>query len=238
LNTRLNQITNGAINVAAFIILRLLHATYRYRVFGMNHRIAAQSASPGGAVAMATWHGFSVAGTLAHTGQNVRPLCSQSKDGSMVAFVCRMMGMRPIRGSSSRGGKEARDEILAGIPDGYSVGITVDGPKGPSHIVKPGIIDVARKGSIAILPLTAMADRNWVLRSWDRLHIPKPFSKIAVLYGSPIFVDPNADGDVFEAARLQVQNRLLTQDSECGAILRGHERAAVNWQLNKSEHNH
>ena len=207
------------LNVVVFIILRSLHATYKYRVYGIENRKVASKYSKTGAVALATWHGFSAAGTLAHAGQKVRPLCSRSRDGGMVAFVCQMMGMKPVRGSSSKGGKEARDEIVASFDDGYSVGITVDGPKGPPRIVKAGIIDVSRKGSVAIVPLTARGDKNWVLGSWDRLNIPKPFSRVAVCYGRPIVVPVAVEGEDFESIRKNVETVLLAQDAECSRAL-------------------
>ena len=215
----MNRLIVLVLNGFVFLVLRFLHATYRYKVFGEQNRQKAQEYSTTGAFALATWHGFSAAGTLAHANQKVRPLCSQSRDGGMVAFVCRMMGMHPVRGSSSRGGKEARDEIVASFEEGYSVGITVDGPKGPPKVVKPGIIDVARKGKVAILPLTARGDRNWILGSWDSLNIPKPFSRVAVCYGPPIMVAPDISGDAFESARKQVETVLLEQERICSKAL-------------------
>lgn len=217
------MIRNWLVNILVFVIMRSLHATYRYRVFGQDNRLRAAAHSKKGAVALATWHGFSMAGTLAHAHQPVRPLCSQSRDGSMVAFICKMMGMNPVRGSSSRGGREARDEIVASFSEGYSVGITVDGPKGPPHVVKPGVIDVARRGSVAIVPLTALGDRNWVLGSWDRLNIPKPFARVAVSYGEPIVVPEDVDEQGFERLRVELQNQLLAHENVCRQNL-------ANWQ--------
>lgn len=197
-----------------FRIIRLLDMTYRYKVFGYEHREQAAGYHPQGVFAIATWHGNSFAGTIGHAWQNFSPLCSHSKDGSMVAFICDRMGLKPVRGSSSRGGGEAREQLLAAIRDGSNPAFTVDGPKGPIYDAKPGVIAVAKAGRCAILPMCAMGERNWVLRSWDRLHIPKPFSRVAILYGSPIIVPENAEGEAFEGRRQALNQSLNTLQSE------------------------
>jgi hypothetical protein len=191
-------------------IIRLLDLTYRYKVFRYDLREKAATHHPRGVFAIATWHGNSFAGTIGHAWQNFSPLCSHSKDGSMVAFICDRMGLKPVRGSSSRGGGEAREHLLAAIRDGSNPAFTVDGPKGPIYDAKPGVIAVAKGGKCAILPMCAMGERNWVLRSWDRLHIPKPFSRVVILYGEPIVVPENAEGEAFEERR-QALNACLNQ---------------------------
>jgi len=196
------------LNFVFVLVARLLHVTYRYRVFNTHYRDEAATHHPRGSVAIGVWHGNSFAATLAHTYQKICPLCSLSKDGQMVATLCRSMGLRPVCGSSSRGGKEARVELMENIEQGYSAAITVDGPRGPRHETKPGIVDIARKTGAPILPLIALADRYWQLKSWDRLRIPKPFSRIVVMYHRPIIVPMQAEDDAFEANRLLMNERL------------------------------
>jgi len=187
-----------------YVFVRMLHATYRYRVFHPEFRVEASKHHPKGAFAFATWHGNSLAGTIAHAHQPFSPLCSQSKDGTMVAYLCDKLGLKPARGSSSRGGKEARQELLENMQNGYSTAITVDGPKGPPHITKSGIISIAKNSGCKIVPLAGIGENNWRLGSWDKLRIPKPFSKVAIIYAEAIEVPVDAEGEAF----VQYQDRV------------------------------
>lgn len=208
------------INFVFYTCARLLHATYRYRYHGLEKREQAERHTAKKAVAVGLWHRNSFVGTLAHTYQNFSPLCSRSPDGQMVAFLCKHMGLRPVSGSSSRGGKEARSELVDHVDKGISPAITVDGPKGPPLQAKNGIIDIAKKTGIAILPTTAIADRYWELRSWDRLRIPKPFARVVINYADPLFVAPDAEGEAFEAIRANLDASLKTLDSETETLLK------------------
>lgn len=192
----------------AYNVIRLLDITYRYRVFGIEHRDQAINHHKNKTFAIASWHGNSFVGVLGHAWQNFSPLCSHSKDGSMVAFLCERIGQRPVRGSSSRGGSEAREQLLRHLASGFNPAFTVDGPKGPIYDAKPGVIAVAKAGSCAVLPLCAMGEKNWVLRSWDRMHIPKPFSRVAIAYGKPLSIAADADEATFEATRQQLNSAL------------------------------
>jgi len=171
-----------------YVLVRLLNMTYRYKYIDVTNKVNAEEHSDNQAMIMATWHGNCFSGILAHRSQNFVPLMSQSKDGDMVAFVCKRLGIKPVRGSSSRGGKEAREIIVKNLADGYSSAITVDGPSGPIHEVKMGIVDIARRGKVAILPFGAIPNRYWALKTWDKFRIPKPFAQIRVFYGEPILV--------------------------------------------------
>jgi lysophospholipid acyltransferase (LPLAT)-like uncharacterized protein len=195
--------------IAFYTVARLLHATYRYRVFGFENRLEASRKHNFGSTAIATWHGNSFAGTIAHTYQKFSPLCSRSKDGSMVAYLCSKMGCRPARGSSSRGGKAAREELLEYMKDGWSTAITVDGPKGPPHETKSGIISIAKSAGCAVLPMAGIGEKNWQLRSWDKLKIPKPFSRVAIVYGKQFQVPSDTEGDAFTAFQSELTKSLM-----------------------------
>lgn len=203
-----------------YACVRILHATYRYKVFGEEHRHKAEQVHPKRAFSIGIWHCNAFAGTLSHTYQKFCPLCSHSTDGQMVAFVCSRMGLRPISGSSSRGGKEARQEILKQFDEGYATAITVDGPRGPAGKVKPGIIDIARRGNVAVLPMAAVPESHWTLTSWDKLRIPKPFSRVAVCYNEPIVIPRSTKGDDFDSYVETLDKRLNELEDICQDALR------------------
>jgi lysophospholipid acyltransferase (LPLAT)-like uncharacterized protein len=210
---------SALINWLFFLVAWTFHKTYRYRFFNVRHRRAAEGGDAHRPIAIGLWHMNSFVGTLAHTYQRFSPLCSLSPDGRMVAFLCTKMGMSPILGSSTRGGKTARDALLDGIGAGLSPAITVDGPKGPPRQAKSGIIDIAKKSQIQVLPMAAVADRAWHLKSWDRLRIPKPFARVAVIYGEPFSVPADAQDATFEACRASLNMSLDALEQEAGHAL-------------------
>src|SRR5690606_8909652 len=151
---------------------------------GREHREAAEKHHARGSFALALWHEYLFAGIVAHRHQRFAPLASLSSDGDIVTFVMDRLGFRTIRGSSSRRGEEARFDMVDALEQGWFTAITVDGPRGPRRRVKGGIVDVARRSQVAILPMMAIADRHWELtKSWDRFKIPKPFCRIVLRYG-------------------------------------------------------
>jgi lysophospholipid acyltransferase (LPLAT)-like uncharacterized protein len=196
-----------------FIVVRLLMMTWRVKVSGMENRKKATAMNPRGSFVIASWHENAGAGVLSHPGQGIQTLCSRSKDGEFVAFICERIGLGAVRGSSSRGGKEAREQLVDHLQHGTCIAITVDGPKGPRRQAKSGVVDVSRKGQAYIIPITCIADRYWVLRkTWDNTRIPKPFSRLIVHYGEPIKVPEQVTDEHFEALRLQVEHDLNRND--------------------------
>ncbi|MCX6119151.1 MAG: lysophospholipid acyltransferase family protein [Proteobacteria bacterium] len=200
-----------------FILCRLLMLTWRVRVIGMDQRRRAVAENPNGSFLIATFHENAIGGVLSHPGQDIYCLSSRSKDGEIVAFICERIGLGAVRGSSSRGGKEAREEMIELLRRGKSGAITVDGPRGPRGVPKAGVIDIARKSGAPILVISAIADRKWTLtKTWDQTKIPKPFCRLLIRYAEPIFVKSDVDDSGFELTRQQVQNEIekTNEDTE------------------------
>lgn len=211
--------------LASFIvfgIVRLLHASLRYEVIGRAFRDKANNLHAKGSIAIATWHQNAILGLTSHRNQGVAVMISPSFDGEIVAYVAKKLGLGAIRGSSTRGGREALHYAYQHVDQGGSVAITVDGPLGPRHEVKSGIVALASKTQAPIVPMNAIADRYWVLnKTWDKLRIPKPFAKVRVFYGEPITVSNCESVEEFEAAK-----RLVSK------ALHEIEQAAARFQIN------
>ncbi|MCK5310790.1 MAG: lysophospholipid acyltransferase family protein [Desulfobacteraceae bacterium] len=140
---------------------------------------------------------------------NVGGIISKSSDGNVMALIAKLNKYTPIRGSSSRGGKEAMELMIEHLSNKNSVcAHATDGPKGPLGIVKPGSIRIAQKSGAVIFPCFAIANSAWYLSSWDKQLIPKPFSKITIKFGKLITVDSIKTNDDFENKRMQLQNTL------------------------------
>ncbi len=173
----------------ASAVFGLLYLTYRFPILDGQGEIAARKIHPKSQVAIAIWHRNAIGCLLAYARCKLAILVSLSFDGEVIAYVAKIFGIHSARGSSSRGGMEAFKQLLTLHKQGYDLGITVDGPRGPRYQVKPGIIAAASRTGMPILPFAAIADREWVLvKAWDHFRVPKPFATIWCVYGEPIVV--------------------------------------------------
>lgn len=195
------------------------------RVYAWTLRFRAENEEPwrahlesGGAVVICTWHQhFFSAIRHFKSYSALRPslMISRSRDGDIIANVASLSGWIPVRGSSSRGGKEALAEMVSRLRESRFVGHVVDGPRGPAGIVKPGLIRLAHAGNATIFPFYVTAEKAWYANSWDRFFLPKPFSRVTLRFGAGIEVEPTEDPEVFEAQRLRVE---ATMRQEAGML--------------------
>lgn len=179
------------LRVAGYAAIRLLALSYRFRVVGAGPRGGGEH----GGYVLAIWHQNLFAGILAQTGRRHTVMISRSRDGDAVAYLCERLGHHVVRGSSSKGsrdkgGKLAKDEMIEVLRSGMPGAVTVDGPSGPIHEVKPGIVKMARLAGVPIVPYLAIPQSYWRFNSWDAFRLPKPFTRIDVYYGEPIAVCP------------------------------------------------
>ena len=136
-------------------------------------------------------------------------LISASKDGALLARVLKYFRVAPVRGSSSRRGRQALLEMTTFIEDGYNAAITPDGPKGPKYKVQEGIIALAQVTGATIIPVSARVSRKWTLRSWDAFQIPKPFALCEMHLHKPLRVPREATDDEREALRVELERRMI-----------------------------
>jgi hypothetical protein len=148
--------------------------------------------------------------------RNFRPIVmiSQSSDGELIASLAERLGLVPVRGSSTRGGREALMAILKALKKNPGVIHIVDGPTGPKGVVKPGLTAMAQVTGAPIFPVIISAEKAWVMRSWDRFLVPKPFSTVTIQWGEPIVVPRGTRFDQLEEFRRQVQDLLLKAHAE------------------------
>ncbi|MBC8180590.1 lysophospholipid acyltransferase family protein [candidate division KSB1 bacterium] len=132
------------------------------------------------------WHGRMFTPIYIRRREGICPMVSLHADGEMIAQTMYKLGYRPVRGSSTRGGKEAFYEMVNRISQGSVGAIIPDGPTGPRHQFKPGTLYIAQQADAYLLPMTFSANKNIVFKSWDKFMLPMPFSKNIVLYGKPI----------------------------------------------------
>ena len=119
-------------------------------------------------------------------------LISRSFDGELIARTIERLGFLTARGSSTRSGGSGLLALAKAGERGHPAVFTADGPSGPLYKVKPGAVKLAQLTGYPIGIFYAHAERAWLLRSWDRFIIPKPFSRCVVTYAAPVPVTADA----------------------------------------------
>lgn len=195
-----------AIANAALILLRLIGPTLRFRL-EFEPGCTYDGVSAGQAI-YCFWHRYIIPAAWRFRNRDLAVMTSLSFDGEYIARFIRMFGFRAVRGSSSRGGVAAFLDMCKELEAGYSAAFTIDGPRGPIYVAKQGPILLAQKTGCAITCFNAAVEKAWVLRSWDRMIIPKPFSRVAFFGAAPITVPADATPKQMDDLHRQMQATL------------------------------
>lgn len=198
---------------AAFV--RVLGATWRIEESNAPGYDRAHAA--GERVIYCLWHARLLPLTYHHRDERVAVLVSRSRDGELIARTIAGLGYELARGSSTRGGEAGMRELIACAERGRDIAVTPDGPRGPAERVKEGVVYLASKVGLRIVPVAAAVSRAWVARSWDRFRVPLPFSRIAVAHGEPIAVPAALDDAASERERSRIEAALLDVDAQVRA---------------------
>jgi len=188
------------------VLIRLLGYTWRIRftnggIDGLRKKSHA--------VIFAFWHGRLLPLSFTHRNRSVQVLASQHRDGELLGRAVEFLGFGHVRGSSTRGGARAILELADKLKQGFDLGITVDGPKGPRHVVKPGSLEIAKLTGAPIVPITASSRSHWEFSSWDGFQIPKPFTRVYIKHGPPVFVPADAGPEELEDKRRSLEEILV-----------------------------
>jgi lysophospholipid acyltransferase (LPLAT)-like uncharacterized protein len=212
----------------AYGLVGLFQLSYRYRRLNPELREQASQLNDK-PVAYACWHQNALSTVMAHTWRRLAILVSRSFDGEVIAFVAKKFGIHSARGSSSRGGLEALRQLIKLTKEGYEVGITVDGPRGPKHEVKGGVIALASRTGVPILPTASRGRRTWTLvKSWDHFRVPKPFTEILVLYGQPLLIPQRLTDEESHVYQKKLADELMELEARLDTMLaHGHSRTAA-----------
>jgi hypothetical protein len=118
-------------------------------------------------------------------------MISRSEDGELLSRVLGERDFRLLRGSTSRDASAVARSSIRELRAGHSVGLAVDGPRGPRGVVQEGVLRLAQRAPAAVVPMRVEGGGRWVLhRSWDAFEVPRPFGRLAVEVGPPIEVGP------------------------------------------------
>ena len=190
-----------------YALIGLIGRTLRWEVKGWEHWAGARERGQG--LVYSFWHREIFAATWFWRERGIVVMTSQNFDGEYIARIIRKHGYGTARGSSSRGAARALAEMVAGLKGGKDAAFTIDGPRGPRFVAKPGAVILARATGAAILCFHIALRRAYVFqKSWDLFQIPWPFSQAAVFIAPPIAVPPDANEAQQEQALEKVQATL------------------------------
>lgn len=192
---------------AGYLLIRLTGATLRYEIIPEPGCLSDGSGIPPSSI-WCFWHRCVIPAAYRFRRQGYAVMTSRSFDGEYIARIIRKLGFMPVRGSSSRGAVGALIGMRQQLEQGHPAIFTIDGPRGPRYVAKPGPILLAKKTGAPVSSFYVAVHRAWILNSWDLMIIPKPFSR-AVIYGSrPIYVPADASEEQMTALHQQMQEAL------------------------------
>jgi lysophospholipid acyltransferase (LPLAT)-like uncharacterized protein len=191
---------------AFFLLIRFICSSMRWEVRGHHHL---DSVLASGHRAIFTfWHMCIFSATWFWRKRGIVVMSSQSRDAEYTGRFIKRFGYGTARGSATRGGSRALAEMAECLSKGLDVAFTIDGPRGPAYVAKPGAVTLARHTGQAILPFHIVARRYIELPSWDRLQIPLPFTRALTLVAEPIYVSREATQDEIAAKQIELQSSL------------------------------
>jgi lysophospholipid acyltransferase (LPLAT)-like uncharacterized protein len=195
----------AAIATAGYPLMRALGATWSWTVSGREHlhSVDANGHQP----ILSFWHGRIFPATLYFQRRGIVVITSENYDGEWIARIITKFGYGTARGSTSKGGSRALLQMVRDVRS-KAVAFTLDGPRGPAEVAQLGAVWLSKATGNPMVPFHTEAASSWQLDSWDRTQIPKPFSKVAMAIGAPLYVPREAGEAELEEWRQRLQQSL------------------------------
>lgn len=195
----------------AYLFVTSISSTYRWRQMVSQELLELMSS--GKPFAVAVWHSDmllsqSLGKRLGWTNRSVI-MVALTQAGEVETRILRRLGYYVVRGSEKKRGKEALEDMKDILNQGAIAAMVVDGPIGPAREVKAGVVELARFCQVPIVPVAFLPGNEWILPTWDRTRIPKPFSRCITTSTVPIRVPARLTEGQFEAVKADVKTVLL-----------------------------
>jgi lysophospholipid acyltransferase (LPLAT)-like uncharacterized protein len=217
------------ISFAGYLAIRLICPTLRYSM-SWEEPPSPPDAVYEKPVIYAFWHRSVFPAAWFWRRRGIAVMTSRSFDGEYIARIIEKLGFVAVRGSSSRGGAEALRGMMSELGKGAAVAFTIDGPRGPKYVAKPGPVLLARSTGLPMAAFYVALSDAWVLKTWDEFMIPKPFSKALVRVSAKMRVPADAsDHEIRDwHARLQQALERVTKFAEENSVRVGSADFPVN----------
>lgn len=196
------------IAAAVYGVIRTLGPTLRYEVLGWQHaeRVYASQKR----VIWAFWHRVILPIVWWHRHHGVVVMNTTAFDGQWTRKVIEWLGFGTAQGSSSRGGLRGLAVMARRLEEGVDCAFTIDGPRGPRYVAKPGPVMLARKTGCPIIVFHIGVESGKTFeKTWDHFLLPRPFTRTVILFAPPIYVPRDANAEVMEAKHAEMQSELI-----------------------------
>jgi len=195
------------IAAAVFSVIRVLGPTLRYEVLGWQH--AENVYARGKRIIWAFWHRVIIPIVWWHRNQGTVVMNTTAFDGQWTRKVIEWLGFGTAQGSSSRGGLRGLAVMARRLEEGVDCAFTIDGPRGPRYIAKPGPVMLARKTGCPVMVFHVGVEHGKTFeKTWDHFLLPRPFTRTVILFAPPIYVPADADPQMLEAKHAEMQREL------------------------------
>ena len=228
--TLLQEVQLWLIALAGFLTIRLLGPTLRYSI-STEEGGPDQKTLGTGRFIHSFWHRCVFPAVYMWRNLGIGVMTSQSFDGEYIARIIQKFGFTPVRGSSSRGGAAALLGMRRVLEHGNTVAFTIDGPRGPACVAKPGPVYLARASGAPMVMFYVAVEHAWVLNTWDAFMIPKPFSKALMRVAKLIEVPEGANDEQMEEFHRQLQESLERVQKFAEEYV--HEVGSAGFPINK-----
>ena len=208
--------------IVASSIMRLIHFLVRTETLGEENLRGAWLR--GTRVLISFWHDQLFLIVFGYPGKGAKLLISASKDGELLARTMKFFEHETVRGSSSRGGRAAFKAMMALTKEPVDIVLTPDGPRGPRHELKDGIIQLARMSGRPVIPMAFACSRGHRFQSWDRFLLPYPFCRGVYSIGEPVYFDKSEGVDGF---RERLNMAMINNQRQAEARLESYGVSAV-----------
>jgi lysophospholipid acyltransferase (LPLAT)-like uncharacterized protein len=201
-----------------YLLLRMLRFTWRVNFSDPHGMMEAGRDQP---FIVCAWHNRLAYAMIAiregiqpKTGRRMAAMVSASRDGAFLVEILRAFDVEPVRGSTSRRGRQALLELSRQVKAGLHLGITPDGPRGPCYEIQDGILSLAQLTGLPIVPLGCQARRKVRFKSWDRFQLPWPLTRCDVAFGEPLEVPRKATDEQRNALKDDLKRRMMEINPE------------------------
>jgi lysophospholipid acyltransferase (LPLAT)-like uncharacterized protein len=217
---------------AAYWLIRLLGPTLRVEIVGVHNAIQIRSEGEPGIGAF--WHRCILPAVWIWRNRGIVVLNTVNFDGQWTRRVIERLGFGTAQGSSSRGAIEGLAAMAQSLEAGHHVGFTIDGPRGPRYVAKPGPVILARRTGrpISVFHI-GIESAHTFQKSWDLFQVPYPFSRAVMIVAPAIRVPTSADSDMMKSKQDEMQAALErvrdVADSWFGLTEEERDRLRAEW---------
>jgi lysophospholipid acyltransferase (LPLAT)-like uncharacterized protein len=195
------------IAAAVYSVIRTLGPTLRYEVLGWQR--AERVHASGKRCIWAFWHRIIIPIVWWHRNHGTVVMNTTAFDGQWTRKVIEWLGFGTAQGSSSRGGLRGLAVMARRLEEGLDCAFTIDGPRGPRYVAKPGPVMLARKTGCPIQVFHIGVNRGKTFeKTWDHFLLPAPFARAVILFSPPIYVPIEANAEAMEAMHAEMQREL------------------------------